>query len=220
MCVMIARSVYFGLVLSLRRIHLLAGEQLPDASSVVLVSQGVQEHVEGGRRLCQDGSDHFYFGGDQVGVLDSSIEGQHSVGTPTEQQGLEWSASIEPGVSGLLESPADGLVGGHDNDHGDDAVADGHGDQVRHVVPVSLADVQSTAGPERLVVILSPANDGHISPECSEQPDERSQSDGTAPLQLCPSAVLVVSIPCDSSDEVEASESCEETLESVQLASI
>lgn len=53
-------------------------------------------------------------------------------------------------------------------------------------VPVSLAVVQSAAGPEGLVVVLSPANEGHGGPEGGEEPDEHSQSDGAAPLQLCP----------------------------------
>lgn len=53
-------------------------------------------------------------------------------------------------------------------------------------VPVSLAVVQSAAGPEGLVVILSPADEGHGRPEGSEEPDKHSQSDGAAPLQLCP----------------------------------
>lgn len=53
-------------------------------------------------------------------------------------------------------------------------------------VPVSLAVVQSAAGPEGLVVVLSPADEGHGGPEGSEEPDEDSQSDGAAPLQLCP----------------------------------
>lgn len=53
-------------------------------------------------------------------------------------------------------------------------------------VPVSLAIVQSAAGPEGLVVVLSPANEGHGRPERREEPDKYSQSDGAAPLQLCP----------------------------------
>lgn len=52
--------------------------------------------------------------------------------------------------------------------------------------PVSLAVVQSAAGPEGLVVILSPADEGHGRPEGGEEPDEHGQSDGTTPLQLCP----------------------------------
>lgn len=46
----------FGLVLNLRHINLFPGEELPDATSVVLISQSVQEDVEGGRGLCQDRS--------------------------------------------------------------------------------------------------------------------------------------------------------------------
>lgn len=46
----------FGLVLNLRHINLFPGEELPDASSVVLISQSVQEDVEGGRGLSQDRS--------------------------------------------------------------------------------------------------------------------------------------------------------------------
>lgn len=46
----------FGLVLNLRHINLFPGEQLPDASSVVLVSQSVQEGIEDGGSLSQDGS--------------------------------------------------------------------------------------------------------------------------------------------------------------------
>ena len=49
-------------------------------------------------------------------------------------------------------------------------------------LPVSFAVVQSTAGSEGFVVILSPADEGHSGPEGGEQPDEDSQSDGTAPL--------------------------------------
>lgn len=47
----------FGLILSLRYINLFPGNKLPNASSVVLVSQSIQEGIEGGRRLSQDGSD-------------------------------------------------------------------------------------------------------------------------------------------------------------------
>lgn len=46
----------FGLVLNLRHFNLFPGEELPDASSVVLIAQSVQEGVEGGRGLSQDGS--------------------------------------------------------------------------------------------------------------------------------------------------------------------
>lgn len=46
----------FGLVLHLRGVDLLSGQELPDASSVVLVSQSVEENVDGGTGLCQDGS--------------------------------------------------------------------------------------------------------------------------------------------------------------------
>lgn len=46
----------FGLVLNLRRFDLFPSEELPDASSVVLVAQSVQEDVEGGGGLGQDGS--------------------------------------------------------------------------------------------------------------------------------------------------------------------
>lgn len=46
----------FGLVLNLRHINLFPSEELPDASSVVLVSQSVQEDIEGGRGLSQDWS--------------------------------------------------------------------------------------------------------------------------------------------------------------------
>lgn len=53
-------------------------------------------------------------------------------------------------------------------------------------VPVSLAVVQSAAGPEGLVVVLSPADEGHSRPESTEEPDKHSQGDSTAPLQLCP----------------------------------
>ena len=52
--------------------------------------------------------------------------------------------------------------------------------------PVSLGIVQSAAGPEGLVVVLSPSDEGHSGPEGSEEPDEHRQSDGAAPLQLCP----------------------------------
>lgn len=46
----------FGLVLNLRHFDLFSSEELPDASSVVLVAQSVQEGVEGGGGLSQDGS--------------------------------------------------------------------------------------------------------------------------------------------------------------------
>lgn len=52
--------------------------------------------------------------------------------------------------------------------------------------PVSLGVVQSAAGPQGLVVVLSPADEGHGGPEGGEEPDKHSQSDGTAPLQFCP----------------------------------
>lgn len=55
-----------------------------------------------------------------------------------------------------------------------------------YAIPVSLAVIQGAAGPEGLVVVLSPADEGHGRPESSEEPDKHSQSDGTAPLQLCP----------------------------------
>lgn len=48
--------ILFGLVLDLRRVDLLSGQELPDASSVVLVSQSVEENVDGGTGLSQDGS--------------------------------------------------------------------------------------------------------------------------------------------------------------------
>lgn len=46
----------FGLILNLRSFNLFPGEELPNASSVVLISQSVQECVEGGGSLSQDGS--------------------------------------------------------------------------------------------------------------------------------------------------------------------
>lgn len=52
--------------------------------------------------------------------------------------------------------------------------------------PVSLAVIQGAAGPEGLVVVLSPADERHGGPEGTEQPDKDSQSDGGAPLQLGP----------------------------------
>lgn len=54
-----------------------------------------------------------------------------------------------------------------------------------YTLPVSLAVIQSAAGPEWLVVVLSPANEGHSGPEGSKQPYEYSQGDGAAPLELC-----------------------------------
>lgn len=45
----------FGLVLNLRHFDLFPSEELPDASPVVLIAQSVQEGVEGGRGLSQDG---------------------------------------------------------------------------------------------------------------------------------------------------------------------
>ena len=53
-------------------------------------------------------------------------------------------------------------------------------------LPVSFGVVQGAAGPEGLVVVLSPADEGHGGPEGGEEPDEHSQSDGAAPLKLCP----------------------------------
>lgn len=55
-----------------------------------------------------------------------------------------------------------------------------------HTVPVSLAVVQSAAGPEGLIVVHPPANEGHGRPEGGEEPDKYHQGDGAAPLQLCP----------------------------------
>ena len=46
----------FGLVLNLRHFNLFPGEELPDASSVVLISQSIQEYIEDGRGLSQYGS--------------------------------------------------------------------------------------------------------------------------------------------------------------------
>lgn len=46
----------FGLVLNLRYINLFPGEELPDASSVVLISQSVQEYIKGWGSLSQDWS--------------------------------------------------------------------------------------------------------------------------------------------------------------------
>ena len=46
----------FGLVLNLRHFNLFPGEELPDSSSVVLISQGIQEHIKGGRGFCQNRS--------------------------------------------------------------------------------------------------------------------------------------------------------------------
>lgn len=46
----------FELVLNLRHFSLFPSEELPDASSVVLIAQGIQENVEGGRGLCQNRS--------------------------------------------------------------------------------------------------------------------------------------------------------------------
>lgn len=46
----------FGLVVSLRHINLLSSKELPDASSVVLISQSIQEDIEGGRGFGQDRS--------------------------------------------------------------------------------------------------------------------------------------------------------------------
>lgn len=47
----------FGLIISWRHIDPLPGNKLPNASSVVLISQSIQEWIEGGRCLRQDGSD-------------------------------------------------------------------------------------------------------------------------------------------------------------------
>lgn len=46
----------FGLVFNLRHIYLFPGEELPDASSVVLISQSVQEDIKGWGGLGQDRS--------------------------------------------------------------------------------------------------------------------------------------------------------------------
>lgn len=158
----------FGLVLNLRHVNLFPGEELPDASSVVLISQSVQEDIEGGRGLGQDGSHHPELGRDQVGVLHSSVESQDTIGAPAEQHSLKRSVGVEPGVSSLLEFLCNGLVRGHDNKHLDGHVKDAHGDQVGHVVSVSLAVVQSAAGPQGLVVVLSPADERHGRPEGGE----------------------------------------------------
>lgn len=95
----------FGLILDLRRVDLLSGQELPDSSSVVLVSQSVQKNVDGGRGLGQDGSHlrkqhevnratlkvtvkmfegphHPELWGDQVGVLHGGVKGQDAVGPP------------------------------------------------------------------------------------------------------------------------------------------
>lgn len=55
-CATLAMLSLFGLIVNLRHFNLLPGEELPDASSVVLVPQSVQEDVEGGGGLGQDGS--------------------------------------------------------------------------------------------------------------------------------------------------------------------
>lgn len=44
----------------------------------------------------------------------------------------------------------------------------------KYTLPVSLAVVQSAAGSERLVVVLSPADEGHGRPEGREEPDKHS----------------------------------------------
>lgn len=113
-------------------------------------------------------------------------------------------------------------------------------------VPVSLAVVQCAASPEGLIIILSPANEGHSCPEGSKKPNKNNQTDGAAPLQLRPcmartrfiqhecvlsqcllcdtsesrltSTILVISVPGDGCYEVEAGQSRHEALEAMSLA--
>lgn len=110
----------FGLILDLRRFDLLPGQELPNASSVVLVSQSVQEDVDGGTGLSQDGGHlwrgqqrefrryalasavnvldaphHPELGRDQVGVLHGGVKGQDSVGPPAQQHGFQRSVGVE-----------------------------------------------------------------------------------------------------------------------------
>lgn len=55
-CGIITCLIYlFGLVVDLWHVDLFPGEELPDASPVVLISQRVQEDIEDGRGLSQDG---------------------------------------------------------------------------------------------------------------------------------------------------------------------
>ena len=46
-----------------------------------------------------------------------------------------------PWVSGLLELLVNGLVGGHDHEDLDHHVEDGHGDQVRDIVPTQQGGI-------------------------------------------------------------------------------
>lgn len=75
------------------------------------------------------------------------------------------------------------LLPGRGREHSSSELWSGWGLYV-WATPVSFAVVQSAAGPEGLIVILSPANERHRRPECREKPDKHSQSDGTTPLQL------------------------------------
>lgn len=110
----------FGLVLDLRRFDLLPGQELPDAPSIVLIPQSIQEDVDGGAGLGQDGSHlqrrrqrefkratltltvkmldgshHSELRRDQVGVLHSGVKGQNSVGPPAQQHGFQRGVGIE-----------------------------------------------------------------------------------------------------------------------------
>lgn len=108
----------FGLVLDLRRFDLLPGQELPDAPSVVLIPQSIQEDVDGGAGLGQDGrhlqrrhefkratltltvkmldgSHHSELWRDQVGVLHSGVKGQNSIGPPAQQHGFQRGVGIE-----------------------------------------------------------------------------------------------------------------------------
>lgn len=110
----------FGLVLDLRCLDLLPRQELPDAPSVVLVPQSVQEDIDGGAGLGQDGSHlqrrrqhefkratltskvkmldgphHPELWRDQVGVLHSGVKGQNAVGPPAQKHGFQRGVGIE-----------------------------------------------------------------------------------------------------------------------------
>ena len=52
-----------------------------------------------------------------------------------------------------------------------------------HTSPVPPGIVQSAAGPQRLIVIVAPAQEGQCRPEGRRQPYEEHQGDGCVPIQ-------------------------------------
>ena len=52
-----------------------------------------------------------------------------------------------------------------------------------HTSPVPPGVVQGAAGPQRLIVIVAPAQEGQRRPEGRRQPYEEHQGDGRVPVQ-------------------------------------